>query len=88
MNYKISSPHAKNVTEENSTFSSQNTNNQLSETDRLLKLLLTRMTKWKLAKRMEVTWQTVHCWSKGVFIPSKEKTNKLRLIEEETRGQA
>ncbi len=36
-------------------------------------------SKYWIAKNCNVSWQTVHMWSKGVFSPSRENEMKLDL---------
>lgn len=38
------------------------------------------MSKWKIAKLCDVSWQTVHMWDKGIFNPKKEK---MEIIQKE-----
>lgn len=36
-------------------------------------------SKYWIAKNCNVSWQTVHMWSRGVFEPSRENQMKLDL---------
>ena len=39
-------------------------------------------SKWKIAKEINVSWQTVHMWDKGIFKPTKCNEEKLsKLLE-------
>lgn len=37
-------------------------------------------TKWKIAKELGVSWQTIHMWEKGVFKPTDEKLKQLKEL--------
>ena len=37
-------------------------------------------TKWEISKRLNVHWNTVNMWEKGVFNPSAEKIEKLNKL--------
>ena len=34
------------------------------------------VTKWRISKLMNVSWQTVHMWDRGMFEPKPEKIEK------------
>ena len=38
------------------------------------------ITKYKIAKEVGVTWQTVNMWEKDVFIPKADKLVKLEEL--------
>jgi len=38
------------------------------------------VTKYQIAKTCDVTWQTVHMWSRGVFKPNKDRFEKLKNL--------
>lgn len=38
------------------------------------------MTKYRIAKEVGVTWQTVNMWEKDVFIPKADKQSKLEAL--------
>ena len=38
------------------------------------------MTKYKIAKEVGVTWQTVNMWEKEVFRPKQDKLDKLQAL--------
>ena len=40
-------------------------------------------SKYKMAKELNVSWQTIHMWHKGMFVPAKDKMDKLiNLLEQ------
>lgn len=44
-------------------------------------------SKWRIAKEINVSWQTVNLWSKGVFQPTPQHYEVLRqLVEENTQS--
>lgn len=46
-------------------------------------------SKYALAKKMQVSWSTIHFWYKGIWKPNKRNLEKLRGIYYETdKGQA
>lgn len=46
------------------------------------KLKAKGITKYKIAKVVGVTWQTVNMWDKEVFEPKKDKIQKLKEFYE------
>ena len=45
------------------------------------------VTKWRIAKELRVSWQTVHCWERGLFQPNATHQRELtELIEQWKRG--
>ena len=43
------------------------------------------VTKYRIAKDVGVTWQTIHMWSRDVFKPSREHQMKLELMDKITQ---
>ena len=49
----------------------------------IIKLLKEKgISKWRIAKEIGVTWQTVHMWEKEIFKPSDDKMEKLTSLLE------
>lgn len=48
------------------------------DTKDLLNLLKIKgLSKYRIAKELKVSWQTVHAWERGFFSPSSERKEKL-----------
>lgn len=42
-----------------------------------IKNLRKKITKWRIAQELGVSWQAVHSWEKGFNKPTKEHQQKL-----------
>lgn len=51
------------------------------DSSNLIKELKKHMSKYKIASELNVSWQTVHMWEKGVFKPSEDKMQILISLE-------
>jgi len=52
--------------------------------DNLIQMLRKKgWTKWRIAKRMGVTWQTVHMWERETFQPRETLQNQLEALLKE-----
>jgi DNA-binding XRE family transcriptional regulator len=47
------------------------------DSSRIIKELKKKMSKYKIAQKLDVTWQTIHMWEKGVFKPREDKMKIL-----------
>lgn len=43
-------------------------------------------SKWRIAKEINVSWQTVNLWSRGVFQPTPQHYEVLQKWIEEKKG--
>jgi predicted transcriptional regulator len=49
--------------------------------DTLQKILVEKkISKYRVAKTLEVSWITVHFWAKGMYQPKPENENKLKKM--------
>jgi len=44
-----------------------------------------KMTKWKIAKLLQVSWNTVHLWDKGKTFPNNENLKKLENLVKDSQ---
>jgi len=46
-----------------------------------------KWSKYRLAKEMGVSWNTVHLWDMGIWEPNKENAQKLEgLLQADNQG--
>ena len=53
---------------------------QNTESMQIISELKKRMTKWKIAREIGVSWQSVHAWERGVSKPTPEHEAKLKEL--------
>lgn len=54
----------------------------------LAKLKRLKVSKWRIAKIIDVHWNTVSHWSKGTFNPTEENFEKLNnILKENSTGK-
>ena len=46
----------------------------------ILRLKEKGLSKWKIAKKVGVSWQTVHMWEKGTFKPKGVRLKSLNSL--------
>jgi len=50
----------------------------------LKKLKEKGVTKWRIARKLNIAWHTVHMWDKGTFKPTPKHQEELESLLNET----
>lgn len=50
------------------------------------KLIDSGMTKYAIAKELDVAWNTVHLWEHGMWKPTKQNAEKVKELWRKRKG--